>query len=321
MDSTLNTLNRSKDGFLLSVQRDIDAYIVKQKSHCIDIVERDNSTEKLLRTHRASLDPDFAEVLYKFVRQKPYNGHKLDSALTDPICDIVCKKYQTFYEDNAKIVSQGVLEALTSNNLVLKSLINKLADKVLDKSASHIRGQVVQHIVHQIHNSVAAGTLHTVGHQVSTAAVHVASTTVGALVIQLIAKLLAAHIGTIIAKIMASALVKKVVALVAKKCVFGVVVSFLAAHVGAAAGGVSVAWIVLPALVVYLGYKITTFPEKLGEKVSQSVKQELSDRFYGMNKDILDRILDEVVNGDKLLDALADNDELKKMMKDMASSL
>jgi hypothetical protein len=210
---------------------------------------------------------------------------------------------------------------LTSNNLILESIMNKLADKVLDKSAKHLREKVVGHIVHQVHDSVAAGTLHTVGHQVGTAAAHAASSTVGVAVIQILAKLLAAHIATIISKIMASAMVKKVVALIAKKCVGGVVLSFMAAHVGAAAGGVSVAWIVLPVLVVYLTYKISTFPEKLGSKVSQSVVKELSDRFYGMNKDILDRIWSEVVSCEKLVDALADNEELKGMMKDLAKSL
>ena len=321
MDSTLSTLNSRKEAFLGKLQAEIDTYIVSRRSHCIDVVERDSSSEKILRTHAASLDPDFAEVLYKFVRVKTYNGHKLDSALTEPVSDIVCRQYQAFYEANGDVVSAGIIESMTSNDMVLKAVLDKVAEKVLSKSAKHLRDQVVQQIVHQVHDTVAAGTLHTVGHQVSTAAAHAACSTVGTMVVHVLLKLLAAHIGTIIAKIMSSALVKKIVAAALSKCVYAVVVGFMATHVGAAAGGISFAWILLPALVAYLGYKINTFPGKLGEKVSKAVRGKMSESFYGMNKDILDKILDEVVNGEKLVMALADNQELRGMMQDMVKNL
>lgn len=321
MQTALSSLEDEKPAFLTSIQEDVHSYILSCGSHCIDVVERNLQTDIVLRTHRASLDPDFVEILYKFVRQKSCKGYKLDSALTDPICDLVSRRYQSFYAENTAIVSNGIVETMTSDNLILQSLLKEVANKCLHHTSGYIREKLVEKLVHQVHDSIAQGTLHTVHHQVGIAATHAASSTVGAAIIQIFAKLLAAHIGTIISKVMASAAIKKVIALASKKVVGGVLVSFLASHIAAAAGGVSVAWIVLPALGVYLVYKINTFPRTLARKVSESVKNELSERFYGMNKDILDRILEEVLNGEKLVEALACDKEVQKMMEEMVASL
>jgi hypothetical protein len=322
MDATVSNLAAQKTAFLDDVKAEIDTYIVNQRSHCIDVVERNSPPKSnIIRTHRASLDPDFAEVLYKFARHKTYNGHVLDSALTDPVGEIVIRKYQDFYENNGDIINEGLIKSLAENNLVLNSVLDKVADKILSKYASQVRSKIVEKIVHQIHDAVSAGTLHTVGHHVGAAAAHAAATTVGTAVLQIIAQLLAAHIGTIIAKVMTSAFVKKIVAVIAKKCVATLVLSFMATHVGAAAGGVSVGFILFPLLVAYLGYKINTFPKILGKKVSESVRSELDNRFNGMNKDILEKMFNELIDGEKLVECLADNEEIGQMMKDMAKDL
>ena len=63
-------------------------------------------------------------------------------------------------------------------------------------------------------------------------------------------------------------LVKKVVIV----AVGSAVINFLALHVSAAIGGCSIMWVAIP-LVVYMGYKIALFPDKIGEEVSKSVRK------------------------------------------------
>lgn len=149
---------------------------MSQGCHCIDIIEKGAEKEdSVYCTWRASIDPDFCKVLYRFVRRKQYNNHVLDSALTTPVCDIVSKRYEDFYQENADTVSTGVLAALTKDNLILDSFLNRVADKALSKASSEVRKHVVHLIVHQIHNSTTDGALHIVGHQIG----HVAATTAG----------------------------------------------------------------------------------------------------------------------------------------------
>jgi hypothetical protein len=326
MDEALNTLGARKDPFLDKVSDEIDSFIVKQGCHCLDILEKSAEKEdQVIRTWRASVEPDFCKVLYHFVRRKPHKGHVLDSALTIPVCDIVCNRYGDFYQENADVVSAGVLAALTKDNLILDSFLSRVADKALSKASKEVRKRIVHLIVHQIHSSASNGALHVVGQQIGHAAATTAGSQVAALVAQVIVKLLAAHIGALVAKILSSALIKKLVALLVKKVVVvavgAAVVNFLAVHVSAAIGGSSVMWVVIPGLIGFMAYKIATFPKKIGKEVSKSVHKELLERFMPMNKSILDKIYEQVINGEELVNALAEDEEFKSILTDLAKKV
>lgn len=294
--------------------------------HCIDIIEKSAEKEdSVYCTWRASVDPDFCKVLYRFVRRKQHNGHVLDSALTKPVCDIVSECYEDFYKENADTVSAGILAVLTQDNLILDSFLNRVADKALSKASKEVRKRIVHLVVHQIHSSTTDGALHVVGQQIGHVAATTAGTQVAVLVAHVLVKLLATHIGALVAKILSSALIKKLVLLLVKKAVIvavgGAVVNFLAVHVSAAIGGSSIMWVAIPLLVVYIGYRIATFPEKIGSEVSKSVRKELSDRFTPMNKSILDKILEQIVDGDELVAALAKDKEFRGILQDLAENI
>jgi hypothetical protein len=323
MDQSLTALRGKKEEFLSDVQSDIRSYIRSTGNHCINIIEMDAENEDTIYcTWRASMDTDFCKILYRFVRKKGNRGRALDSALTQPVCRIVTEHYEKFYTDNADTVSAGILEALTKDHLILDSFVGRLADKALEKASKEVRERVVHIIVEQIHDSTATGTQHTIGHGISHVAATAAGTQVGAVLANVLLKLLAAHIGAIVAKIMSSALLKKLIVLLVKKVVItavgAAVLNFLAVHVGVAIGGSTVMWIVAPLLLTYVGYKIYTFPEKIAEEVSNSVRKELSGRFDGMNESILDKIFDQIVNGEELVLAIAKNGEFQTMITDLA---
>jgi hypothetical protein len=146
--------------------------------------------------------------------------------------------------------------------------------------------------------------VHVVGQQIGHTAVTTAGSQVAALVSQVLVKLLAADIGAVVAKILSSALLKKLVALLVKKVVIvavgAAVVKFLAVHVSAAVGGISVMYLAIPLLAGFMAYKIATFPKKIGKEVSKSVCKELSERFTPINKSILDKIFEQIVDGEEL---------------------
>lgn len=293
------------------------------KAATVSIIEKSAEKEDVVyRTWRASVEPDFCKVFYRFVRRKQHNGHVLDSALTKPVCEIVSERFEDFYQENADTVSSGVLAVLTQDNLILDSFLNRVADKALSTASKQVRKRIVHLVVHQIHSSTTDGALQVVGQQVS----HVAAATAGSQVVILVAhvlvKLLAAHIGALVMHILSSALIKKLVLLLVKKAVIaavgGAVINFLAVHVSAAIGGGSIMWVVIPLLVAYIGYKIATFPEKIGKEVSKSVRKNLSQDFTTMNKSILEKIFEQVVDGEELVTALAKDKEFKGILKDLA---
>jgi hypothetical protein len=55
--------------------------------------------------------------------------------------------------------------------------------------------------------------------------------------------------------------------------------------------------------------------------VSKSVRKELLERFTPMNKSILDKIFEQVVNGEELVNALAEDKEFKSILTDLAKKV
>lgn len=174
-------------------------------------------------------------------------------------------------------------------------------------------------VVHQVKQSVNQGTLHGVGHHIGHLAATTAGTQVATIVAHLLLKLLAANIGHMVAKLLASAFLKKLLAILIKKFVLAavtaVVLQFLATHVGIAAGGSTIMWIVMPLLMAYIGYKVATFPKKLGEKVSRKIREELESRFEPTNRTILEKIFESVFGGNDLVREIAKDEEFQNMLR------
>lgn len=145
------------------------------------------------------------------------------------------------------------------------------------------------------------------------------------IVAHLLLKLLAANMSKIVAKILASAFLKKILAVLVKKFILTVVTTavlqFLGTHVGAAVGGSTIMWIVLPLLAAYIGYKIATFPEKLGEKVSKKIREQLSEKFESTNTTILEKIFEQVFGEDELVQVIAKDKGFQTMMRKLGEKV
>lgn len=95
----------------------------------------------------------------KFVRKQQYHGHDLDSALTEPISNLVETAYQEFYESESEAISSGMLVMLTADELALISLVDRITDIALEQFSSQVQKQAVHMVVHQVKESVNQGTV------------------------------------------------------------------------------------------------------------------------------------------------------------------
>ena len=141
----------------------------------------------------------------------------------------------------------------------------------------------------------------------------------------LLLKLLAAKIAHLVAKLLASAFLKKMLAILIKKfmltAVTTTVVQFLATHIGVAVGGSTIMWIVMPILIAYIGRQIAKFPETLSQKVSENICEELDSKFELTNKTILEKVFHTVFGGNELVQAIAMDEELRNMLRNLGEKI
>jgi hypothetical protein len=89
-----------------------------------------------------------------------------DSALTDPITEIVTKEYRDFYASESANISNGVLMALSAHEIKLQNFVDHISGIALKGISKEAKNQVVNIVVHQIKESVDHGAMHTVGDQI-----------------------------------------------------------------------------------------------------------------------------------------------------------
>jgi hypothetical protein len=321
-----HVFDADKTAFLDDIEKSISLHVIGTGKQCIAMVEKIPKTTGeyppyTLYKHELHLNsglPEFAEVLIKFIRRKRHDGHDLDSALTEPVLKIIEDKYVALYNSHGEEISSEFLEMLKNDNILLNSFVERLADKVSDKISKEARAKIVHLLVEQIHDAATSNTAHVVGQHIS----HFASTAVGAQIASVAAhvllKAIAMNMGHIIAKFLASAAFKKVVVVLLHKLVVGVitaaVVHFLAANIGSAIGAGALMWIIIPIVAAIIIEQIADFPKKLGNEVSKSVREHLASNFGKTNKDILEKTFEEIFKGEKLLEEVADDEDVKQMI-------
>jgi hypothetical protein len=341
MDDVEKALRARKTAFLDKMANRIDSYIVSTGKNCIAIVER-NTDGSIRCTWNFNDDiDDLCKMVYLFMRKKrAKSGCELDSALTDPIIEIVREEYEEFYQSESEAISQGVLTALATDEIKLTKFVDRILGIALHNISDKGKKKVLDLIVHQIKQSVSQGTLHVVGQQIA----HVATTSmslsilvhrvliriaagmqVAAIVAQILLKLMAAHMGAVVAKVLASAALQHVLIGLAKKFILAAVTAavfqFLTVHFGAALAGASVLWVVIPIIAGYMVYKIATFPKELGKSVSKSVRKEIDRNFDSMNKTVLEKIFHTVFEGNELVDAIARDPDFQDTIRKLGEKV
>jgi hypothetical protein len=313
-----------KESFLSDVRHAVTGYISSQGSSCLTLIERKSNGPEVWSL---SPHPGYALRLIAFCTESKYDGHVIDSGLTEPVIGIVTRQFEMLYQSNDEIISKAILNYIMEDKALSKSLINtivgsasakKLSEEVKDKVASLI----VSQIKHLTQTGAAKAVIATVGKTVAAVAAKPIATKIATLLM----KLIAVHLKTIIAKVLASAAIKGIIAAAVKKfliaAIAATVVKAIAAKFGISASAAFL-WVLLPVIAAYLIYEVATFPQHLGEKVGDKVVEDLRGSYNKINDDVFERIVYEVIDVGigALASELAQNREVQDGIKELINGL
>ncbi|MDQ3799498.1 MAG: hypothetical protein M3384_08615 [Acidobacteriota bacterium] len=324
----VNLLGEKKYEFLNDVEKSIENYVSNQGSNCLTIVGRYPSGVVYKRWY-LSASLEYIRCLVAFCRQQKFQGKELDSGLTDPISNIVSKRFESFYEQNAESISQTFLKYLVNEKVMLRSIVSVVVESAAAKFAKDrtiglmaqpitagMKSKVTDLIISQMHHvvhSTTAQTVMTTTKQIVGAALTIPVAKTVALIL---VKLLASHMAIIIAKILSSAAIKTLIATVVKKFILAAILAAIAKAVAAKFGiGVvgATAIVLLPVVAAFIAYEIYTFPSHLGAKVASKVSSELSNQFDTINTNIAQEIFSKLpeLTLTELAENLANSDEVQ----------
>lgn len=337
----VNLLGEKKYEFLNDVEKSIENYVSNQGSNCLTIVGKYPNGAVYKRWY-LSARLEYISCLIAFCRQQKFQGKELDSALTDPISNIVSKRFESFYEKNTESISQVFLKYLVNEKVMLRSIVNVVVESAAAKFTAdraiglmtqpltagmkdRVTDLIISQMHHVVHSSTAQAVMTTTKQIVGAALTIPVAKTVALILV----KLLASHMAVIIAKILSSAAIKTLIATVIKKFLLAAILAAIAKAVAAKLGiGVAgaMAIVLLPVVAAFIAYEIYTFPPHLGAKVAAKVSGELSSQFDAINTNIAQEIfraLPEIALTD-LAENLAQSDavqnEIHKLFVEVAAA-
>lgn len=319
-DQTLafvQSLASQKPEFIADCKSEVHDYIQRQqRRECVAIVEKDDSGATLCK-HRPSSD-DYLEVLVRFCCRKSFNGHELDSALSEPVVAIVCDCYARLIQRNAAEVERCLRQAIMQDRLMLQETVKLAGGKLAGMGLGKLQGAIA-HLAHEAATSQ-------LGAQVGHGVVAIAGTTAGQVMAKMLVKAVATHCHGILVQVASSALVKKMVLVAAKKFILVGVTAFivqaLAAKFGIAATASVVPVIGWAALGIFMLAKLDGLPQEMAEKVSSGVGDMLADNYTDCVTDIFNGIKAAALDPEKLAEAMVEEmAEFKDLEKFVESDI
>jgi len=121
----VNSLGEQRSEFLNDIESSIKSYISSQGANCLTINQVYSSGE-IKRQWKLKASSDYAKCLYAFCRRESFRGYELDSALTEPVVDIVTSKFEAFYRKNNEHINKAFLKALIQDSAIINSIVEKI---------------------------------------------------------------------------------------------------------------------------------------------------------------------------------------------------
>ena len=113
---------------------------------------------------------------------------------------------------------------------------------------------------------------------------------------------------SVIAHIFATTALKTMIVATIKAIAKAKIIAFLVAIFGSLLGSVPLWAIIAPALGLFIAYQVATLPERMGDRVSSAVRQELTGKFDSISRDVVNEVVGSLTG-----------DTIKKLAKDIAS--
>lgn len=304
------TLGSKKHAFLSTIETRISTYVRSTGPRCVSIIER-KPAPRADELHKLGLD-EWMPVFTCFLLRKKYFNHTLDSALTDPIIDIVTTSYSEFITANSADINAFFLRQITQDRVVQDAFMGYIAEQCVRAGVKHTRQQISHALTLALHHAVKShvgqAIAHTTAHTAHVVAGHTAIVTgssAGHAVGTMLYKLLTKHIALITSHALSHAFLSKVITVLAKKyCVAAITVCVVKAALGHMGGGHAAMLfhaLAAVAIKIYIVYRISTLPKTMGEKLGAGVRAAMDGRFV----DVTERALRDVVKAIQSPEGLA----------------
>lgn len=258
---------------------------------------------------------EYARVLIAFMKERDYNGYRIESQITPAALKAAEEAIIEFYSDEKiqSAVSKEITRQLEESKIIQAAV---KADIHNDK----------EWLKHEFNTILAGNAAHSIAGQsidaLATSMAHFFSSSIGKSILISIGKIMGTQMGhmllryiaTAVSKAIAStafrsaviATIKKVGIGILIKTIVGKAILALLAMIGIS--GIPMLWIILPliATVLYIEYK--NFPSKLSNKLPDTIASGIINNFDTLNLDVSNNIIKGV--------AKEFIDEITKLKKD-----
>ncbi|MCJ1436280.1 hypothetical protein MMC27_005658 [Xylographa pallens] len=317
LEPIVDCLDDKKDEFIAECRRDIENYVTIRGRASLAI------TEVGVRTHYAAPD-NYLKVLWKFRKGELYNGHRLESVLSEPISALVVKNYNSFLQDHKPDI-EAQLKQQVADSVDITSILEKIMyDELRKQGVKHIRHQAVDAFI-----SGCQATFHSQLGQTTGASVsHAVSATVGTAVGTSIAHALSVAIAHAIATAMVhlahsvafKAVLSTIIVHSVGAIVTAVLVKMIAAHMTAASAGAFLGPLVWVAGGAYIFYKIVTIPDTLGEELGEALADDMRGNFRPWTEKALEACFENLADPEEMLKTVVKG-EIDTFMPDVLSEV
>lgn len=286
--SIVKELGGKKSDFIRSVQNEIKNHIeAKSPSDCLTLVSRYDDGSKCCHWYPSEVFDGYTGRMIAFLRGQKYEGKTIDSALTDPVVDIVSKKFSEFYNDNSLTIAKPLLNQLLQDKVFVSQLSSQIVEISGGVIPHYVKSELSSSLVHYIEEHIQNNIVHSSATQIQQLATgiisHATAVPITTAISAILVKNMALFLKGAIAKVLATSAAKTMLFGIIKKIVEAKIIAAFVAILGPVLGGVSVVYIVAPILAAYIAYEIYNLPEELGKKVSNAVTSELSGDFDSIN--------------------------------------
>ena len=310
-------LEDKKHLFLGELRSSVSAHVSSKRTEdCLVVV-----TKPAAAPHSAGVNwywndgLPYVSRLISFLRKKDhrdgFSTYHVDSILTEEVATIVADSFSSFYTSERDLISEYAIAHILENQTIANGLIDSLVEgsKLTRYASKRIKHEIkdimlggllsqTDYIQSKIGHSIVVGTSKVTAAIVSSKlAVSVgaaASSAIGKVIVRKVALYVSKNIGAVAAKVMAVPIIKALVMKFAVAAIISAFVKFIAVKTGVGIGA-AVAIVLLPLLAAVLIHEWTTFPEKLGKSIADSISNELSDSFVATNKQALSHVFQELL--------------------------
>ncbi|RAO70033.1 uncharacterized protein BHQ10_006045 [Talaromyces amestolkiae] len=109
----LPNLGSQREAFLNQVETQIAQYVKKEGKNCLAVIERNPQSED--KTYTPSMISKFPPAFFRFLLDKKYHGHEVESALVAPIVAIISDTYRELLNSNAADLAEFLNGQLAQN--------------------------------------------------------------------------------------------------------------------------------------------------------------------------------------------------------------